>query len=134
MSDWTQFKKSFTQEQEDALWQYFIDHSRLQKNGYLGIMFYITDIDDFWRRVYARYTGDFQRYDKLEKREKQLNVACSIMLADARKKSEVVNRIMKNGTIKERALLWLYQKTRDSLFKKIWKPAAAPFVPSVAGE
>lgn len=64
--EWYHFKKTFTQEQEDVLWQYFIDHSKIQPNGYLGIMFYIKDIDDFWRRLFARKNG-FARYEKVDK-------------------------------------------------------------------
>lgn len=70
MADWITFKRSFSKEQEDGIWQYIIDHSKVQPNGYLGIQFYVKDLDDFWRRVYARARGDFARYDKLEKEHK----------------------------------------------------------------
>jgi hypothetical protein len=119
MNDWTHLKKSFTQNQEDAIWQYFIDHSKIQPNGYLGIMFYVKDVDDFWKRVYARYTGDFKRYDKLEKQMRQDSIAFSIMKADSRRKSKVTDRIDSDGTLKEKMILWLYRKTRDILFRKI---------------
>jgi hypothetical protein len=67
MNEWKDFKKSFTQRQEDSFWQYFIDHSTVEANGYYKILFHVKDIDDFWRRLYARYTGEFKRYDKLER-------------------------------------------------------------------
>lgn len=71
LKDWIEFKRSFTQAQEDALWQYCMDHSMLQPNGYWGIQFYVRDVDDLWRRVYARYSGDYHRYEVEEKAARQ---------------------------------------------------------------
>ena len=119
MNDWREFKKTFTQEQEDAIWQYFIDHSKLQPNGYWGIMFYIKDVDDFWRRLHARYTGDFTRYDKLEKKNKQDETAFNIMKWHARHMSKRTDQIRESGTYLEKVMLWSYQRLRDKLFKKI---------------
>ena len=69
--DWTTLKKTFTKTQEDALWQYFIDHSRIQPNGYLGILFYVKNVDDFWRRLFYRSFGEYIRYDIEEKERYQ---------------------------------------------------------------
>lgn len=65
---WVDFKRTFTQEQEDALWQYLMDHSRVEVNGYYGVQLYFRDKDDFWNRVHSRATGEFIRYD-VEKKE-----------------------------------------------------------------
>lgn len=119
MSDWTHFKKTFTQKQEDALWQYLIDHSKVQPNGYFGIMFYVKDVDDFWRRVYARYTGDFKRYDKLEKQHTQNQIAFNIMRSRAHRMSKRVDEIRNTGSLTEKLALKIYQRLRDFLFKKI---------------
>lgn len=115
MTDWTDFKRTFTQEQEDAIWQYFIDHSLIQDNGYFGIQFYIKDVDDFWRRVSARYYGDFTRYDVLEKEniavKKQLIWEELKALRRSAKYSQKINQnhhfYRKNGTPYQKFLLFL---------------------------
>jgi hypothetical protein len=68
--EWFDFKKQFTEDQEIALWQYFIDHSNIEPNGYHRIGFHVKDMDDFWKRVFARYSGDFKRYEILRKEYK----------------------------------------------------------------
>lgn len=49
-----------------ALWQYCIDHSKLQPNGYYGILFYVKDYSDLERRIKGRIAG-FSRYNISEK-------------------------------------------------------------------
>ncbi len=115
MSDWVHFKKSFTQQQEDAIWQYIIDHSKIQKNGYYGIMFYVRDLDDFWRRVAARFYGDYARYDKLKKAHAMANIEFNIMQRMARQWSNTVWYVDKHGTPFQKVCLWLNRKTRDYL-------------------
>ena len=117
INNWVDLKKSFTQKQEDALWQYFIDHSKVQKNGFLGIMFYIKDVDDFWKRVCARYTGDFQRYDKLEKAEKQASTTAVYMANMASKMLAKVTHIEKNGKLLDKLMLKCYRISRDYIQK-----------------
>lgn len=116
---WESFRGQFTKDQGAALWQYFLDHSRIQKNGFFGIMFYIRDMDDFWKRVHARYTGEFQRYDKLRKEHLQENKGYFMWKRQSRKQSEIATRIDKEGSLKEKATLWTYRKSRESLFKNI---------------
>ncbi len=84
--NWIYFKNTFNTDQKGAIWQYFIDHSVIQPNGYYGIMFYIKDLDDFWKRVYDRYTGDFKRYDISEKKSKM-------------KKIDALNSLAETGTV-----------------------------------
>lgn len=115
-NDWIEFKKSFTNEQDDALYQYFIDHSKIQKNGYLGIQFYIKDMDDFWRRVFARFNGDFKRYDKLEKSHKQEMNGWYMMKKEADRHRKICEEIKAERNKKRKLILWLYRKTRDYLF------------------
>lgn len=107
MKEWIEFKRTFTQAQEDALWQYFIDHSVVQDNGYLGIMFYVRDVNDFWRRVHARHTGDFQRYSKLQKQFTQ-----------NKKESEMskIRQLKRTKSVTKRIAYWLYTKLYDYLF------------------
>lgn len=121
MSEWVEFKKSFTQKQEDALWQYFIDHSRVQPTGYLGVLFYVKDVDDFWRRVYARANGDFMRYHKEDKEHRQLKYEHLMQeLRAFRHRGNHISRrcthIDEHGTLWERFMLRLYRRTRDNLF------------------
>ncbi len=114
-----EFKHTFTVEQQEALWQYFIDHSKIQKNAYYGIMFYVKDRDDFFERVFARFSGDFKRYDKLEKAEKMATINYHVMTQISRKNSDISQRIDKSGTLVEKLLLWLHRKTRQQLFGAI---------------
>ena len=67
MTHWYDYKKEYTAEQERDLWQYFMDHSKMQPNGYWQILFYVKDVNDFWRRLHYRHTGEFKRYDIVEK-------------------------------------------------------------------
>ena len=107
MKDWIEFKRTFTQKQEDALWQYFIDHSKVQDNSYLGIMFYVKDVNDFWRRVHARHTGAFQRYNKFQKQYTQ-----------GKREAELtrVRNLYKTKKLHKKVAFWLYRKLYDYLF------------------
>jgi len=118
MKDWIEFKKSFSQEQEDALWQYFIDHSKIQKNGYYGIQFYVRDIDDFWRRLFARFTGEFRRYDKLEKAHKNAMIEYWMYQKRANALGKVCEKIDKTGSMRDKIMLFAYRKAREYLLKK----------------
>ena len=95
----------------EALWQYFIDHSKIQQNGYYGILFYTKDEDDFWRRVEFRYRGDYKRYDVEERgavhRAKD-NRAVRV--------SKVIYDIEHNGGLWKRCLLGLYRAAKFRLF------------------
>lgn len=110
------FVESFTKEQRDALWQYFIDHSKLQKNGYWGILFYIRDENDFWLRVHSRFTGEFSRYNKLEKARIQESIAYNIQKKMAHRNDRVCREIDGGSNYYRKFLLFLYRKTRDILF------------------
>lgn len=108
---------SFTEEQRDAIWQYVIDHSMIQPNGYHGIQFYIRNEDDLWERLHARYTGAFERYNKLEKQ----NQADRQSLSFAEKLGRIVEKKIRKiddgfNPIKKSAL-FLYRITRNYLFK-----------------
>ncbi len=116
MKDWIDFKKSFTQKQEDALWQYFIDHSQIQSNGFYGIMFYIRDIDDFWKRLFARYNGDYARYDKLEKQHRNEMLFVHITHKKADRNGKISSKIDEGNNLYKKMILWIYRKSRDYLF------------------
>lgn len=105
--DWITLKKTFTQAQEDALWQYFIDHSQIQPNGYLGIQFYIKNVDDFWRRLYYRYSGEYIRYDIEEKERHQDEQLARFLKAKKKIEDSRVNRL----------LFIIYKKLHKHLFK-----------------
>lgn len=116
------FKGTFSSSQKDALWQYFVDHSQVQPNGYLGLMFYVKNIDDFFERLYARATGEYKRYEVQDKETRQMNK--EKMFSElvyfrkiARRNSNTCDRILKSGTLIERIHLLVYRKTRDYLFK-----------------
>lgn len=105
--DWITLKKTFTQAQEDALWQYFIDHSKIQPNGYLGILFYVKDVDDFWRRLFYRYSGEYTRYDIEEKTRNQESQIARFLKAKHKIEDSVLNRI----------LFAVYKKLHTRLFR-----------------
>lgn len=126
--DWIKFKKTFTQAQEDALWQYLIDHSMVQPNGYLGIQIYVKDIDDFWRRVCARANGDFKRYNvqdrKIQQSVKEASFGRLSVVSEElhrlnmayERRSTTRNHIRKEGTWFQKAKLWIHQKIDYELF------------------
>lgn len=122
--DWIAFKKSFTKEQEEGLWQYFIDHSQVQPNGYLGVQFYVEDVNDFWKRVYARVSGDFKRYEAQDKVTRQAKyrmhyndfLELQIVRRKGEKISDVCEEIDGGRNPWRKFLLWLYRHTREHLF------------------
>ncbi len=116
MNDWTDFKKSFTSEQESALWQYFIDHSRIQPNGYVGILFYVKDMDDFWQRLYARYTGDFARYDVIKKEAILMKYQG---LASQAKKARIWDDRLQSLSDNNKILKWIFNKIAKYADNKI---------------
>lgn len=109
--DWTDFKKTFTQDQEDAIWQFLIDHSQVQKNGYLGIQLYVRDVDDLWKRIYARKTGNFKRYEAQDKMTRQRE-------RWARDKLVQIKEIQNRGSFWMKTLLRLNGYLNKILFKK----------------
>lgn len=117
----THLEETINPNTDHALWQYMLDHSRIQPNGYHGIQLYFKDKSDFWRRVQARYDG-FKRYD-IEEKEK---VAAKkqvewdtfwVMKRIAERNGKTAKRIDKQGSLKEKATLWLYRKTKKKIFK-----------------
>lgn len=89
-----------------------MDHSRIQPNGYYGIMFYIKNMDDFWKRLYSRSTWEFTRSDvqvKKENMEKQL--------ASIKNKIDIGKKIKKGNWI-DRLLFRLRKKIGLYLTKK----------------
>lgn len=108
MNDWVEFKRSFTADQEDGLWQFFIDHSTATTKGKFRIVFHVEDIDDFWRRVFARYSNQFYRYEEKDKQKEMRTKYGNAM----RKKIEYIRE---KGTLKQRLYVWLYTKTKSYL-------------------
>ena len=114
---WTKFKMSFTEEQREAIWQYVIDHSQIQPNGYHGIQFYIRNQDDLWERLHARYTGQFNRYDKLEKQNQSDRQALVYANKMGYKNDKIAKEIKASGNLYKKLILFIYRKSRDYLFK-----------------
>ena len=116
MDEWVKFKKSFTQEQENAIWQYFIDHSRIESSTFMRITFGIRDVNDFWKRVHARYAGNYSRYNKLEKAQKQQKLAHAFNTLLSNYYTDLTSHIENHGTWYQKTILWLHQKTRTIVF------------------
>lgn len=106
---------------KSAIWQYFIDHAVVGKNGYLRIMFHIATESDFWQRVYFRYGGAFKRYQKQEKQMQQERSYLYRVKMRGEKFRALCEEIDRNGTAEERAYLDSYRKSRDYLTKLISK-------------
>lgn len=57
------FKNSMTAHMREAIWSYMTDHMSLAQDGSRKAYMIFRDEDDFWRRVYARYSGKFSKRD-----------------------------------------------------------------------
>src|SRR5690348_17299371 len=53
-----------------AVWQYLLDHAKPMDEKNLFVRFYITEPQEFWRRVKARELGKFKRTDLFNIRQK----------------------------------------------------------------
>lgn len=117
MNDYIDFKRSFTQKQEDAIWQYLLDHAKVQPNGYLGIMLYVKNVNDFWKRVFARYTGEYHRYEEKDIKNKQARAKSQFYRLHQEKIDSVFFQIDRQGSLKQKFLKYIYQKIEYYLLK-----------------
>ena len=95
------------QKEKDAIWQYLIDHTSVQANGYMGVQLYYRDRKDFERRVEARKKGEVERYDAIKKeiraqRKQNTNITLSKLLS---RHGDALNR-----NVFRMALATLYDK------------------------
>lgn len=51
---------------KEAVWQYLIDHSSVADDKMYRIQFHVHSQSDFWARVRARKSGQYQRKDQKE--------------------------------------------------------------------
>ena len=65
------------------VWQYLLDHSRVTANGYIHIVMYMKDKDDFYKRVMSRMHGYKRKEDK-EEQGKIRNNEDQMLLASKR--------------------------------------------------
>lgn len=70
--------KKLTKEQEEvlkeykqAVWDYLIEHSDLQKSGALFVKFHTTDKGKFFRGINARFTHKYHRGDYKAREDEQ---------------------------------------------------------------
>lgn len=112
-------------ELKQAIWQYMLDHSRIQPNGYYGILIYCKDKDDFWRRIKARQEG-FKRYDE---KDKEAAVLWKLKIYGQynsyklhnEKMSARVKEIKEGRNYYKKTLLFLNKHIQKYLFSGIWK-------------
>jgi len=107
-----------------AVWQFLIDHSKIQTNGYLGFLFYVRDEKDFWRRVKYRQLTGFQRYDPELKKKNQVSARkVHDYYRWSQRRAEVINKrtqeIIDHGSLLEKFKWRLYKRLKKSLFKSI---------------
>lgn len=105
-----------------AVWQYLLDHSKVQPNGYLGFLFYVKDEKDLWRRIKYRQTTGFQRYSPDEKIMRQ--ISARKVWAYYRWNQERAKRfdkrtqeILDNGSLIEKLKWKLYKNLKKSLYE-----------------
>lgn len=72
MQDFKMLYERMDKDVRVALWQWIIDHSHMDNSSStLSIKFFVNDEDEMWRRVYYRYTGQYERYNKEERESKK---------------------------------------------------------------
>lgn len=113
--------KNLDQEVRNAIWQYFLDHSKRQRNGYYGFLFYVKDENDFWDRVEYRYTGGFIRNkmsDEEFEKSRNNNIFSELYYFKriAKKHNEVVQKIKLENNFYKKIILFFYRKSRNYLF------------------
>ena len=108
------------------VWQYLIDHSNIESNGNLRILFYVKSRQDFEKRLEQRVLKDFQRYDvEITQRDadlakEQFTKYEAYYFANKKKRDTgagILGQIDKDGKAVKRIVLWIYRKTKDYLFK-----------------
>lgn len=113
-------KKNYKQ----AIWQYLLDHSIVQQDGYMRVKFYIKDRNDLERRLRYRLDG-FERYKEEDiDKERKANIEMIIKLKTAskysamynRKKDKVVKDIKESNNIYKKLILYIHRKTRHYLY------------------
>ena len=107
-----------------AVWQFLIDHSKIQPNGYLGFLFYVRDEKDLWRRIKYRQLTGFQRYDPELKKKNQVSTKkVHDYYRWHKRRAEVINErtqeILGHGSLLEKLKWRLYKRLKKSLFKSI---------------
>lgn len=117
MQDHKLFTKKVDPNVREAIWQWLIDHSHTLPTGYLRIYCNLKNQDDFWKRVHYRYTGQFERYNKLEKANEQSFAAMKIQQRKAKEFGDRCQKISEEGNLYYKIILWLYRKTRNKINK-----------------
>ena len=93
-------------ELKKAVWQYLIDHTTIQKNGYMGVQLYYKDNNDLWKRIHAREQGKFKRYDVIKK-----EILASRKWAKVDKKNfGIKHGLAKDGNPIQKIVIYLYEK------------------------
>jgi len=106
----------------NAIWQFLIDHSRVENNGLLYIGIHVKDKRDFENRVLARKKYGYLNNDVEYTYKKQRELFRRILESYYRKEEKtkryerVVKRIKKQGSLKDKVVLFLYRKTKKILF------------------
>ena len=101
---------------KEGMWQYLLDHSRPNQAGNHFVQINIRDKENFWKRVRSRVDGNYKVVNVEDEEDK------ATFLKAAKKEREFVDRltiveyeISKRGTFKDKILLALYKKLRDTL-------------------
>lgn len=97
---------------KDGLWQYMVDHKRIQPNGYAGIQLYVRNRKDFFERIQARIDGDFERY-KVEETDRALD-----RLDDIRAKLSNIRRKQLNAKISKNVFVGILAKLYEKYIQK----------------
>ena len=119
--DWAIWANEFTKDQEEAIWQFFIDHGHIEKSGIYTVRFPIRDMNDFFRRVFSRKTGDYKKYKREERemRMEKVKIQYQEYLNWVKKnelRSVEVQKIKSSNNIAKRVALMVLEKINEVLF------------------
>lgn len=114
MKDFHELYKRMDKDVRSALWQWLIDHSSVSdKTGTYNIHVRLEDEDDMWSRIYYRYTGQYERYNKLEREINKRFTTYNVTQKITNDLAQKICKIDEGNDLKLKLILWIYRKTRD---------------------
>lgn len=108
-------KNGHKKNEDDAIWQYFMDHAYPKGVGYI-ITFPIKDRWQWRDRIYARMNGVWRNEERTleEKMQRQMTEYknTKYYLDNMNRTS---SHILTKGSLYEKIVLWVYQKARKEV-------------------
>jgi len=118
MQDHTQLYNRMDKDVRAALWQWLIDHANVsQKSASYFINLNISSEDEMWKRVYYRYTGQYERYNREEKEARRKFSTFMHIKTEHDTWVEKFSKVDKSRKLLDRLAIFFYKKTRDYIKK-----------------